>query len=176
MNTETLQRAADYRPSRRTRHLISPAPCIRAHTELRNEPNSPGRSDGTTTNIISQTNPIPPDRSRRPLPGPTPRTPAKRKIPNEPNSHPSKKKTSHIRISQQTRFHSPIPSSASPFSPFAASPSPGPFAPLVILAFLMLRVRFAPSPTGLLHIGLEALGRETCLRRILQAIGKLKTS
>jgi glutamyl/glutaminyl-tRNA synthetase len=40
----------------------------------------------------------------------------------------------------------------------------------------MLRVRFAPSPTGLLHIGLEALGRETCLRRIEQAIGKLKTS
>jgi hypothetical protein len=35
----------------------------------------------------------------------------------------------------------------------------------------MLRVRFAPSP----HIGLEALGRETCLRRIEQAIGKLKT-
>jgi hypothetical protein len=35
----------------------------------------------------------------------------------------------------------------------------------------MLRVRFAPSPTGL-----EPLGRETCLRRMEQAIGKLKTS
>jgi hypothetical protein len=35
----------------------------------------------------------------------------------------------------------------------------------------MLRVRFALSP-----IGLEPLGRETCLRRIAQVIGKLKTS
>ena len=40
----------------------------------------------------------------------------------------------------------------------------------------MLRVRFAPSPTGLSHVGLEALDRETCLRRMEQAIGKLKTS
>ncbi len=40
----------------------------------------------------------------------------------------------------------------------------------------MLRVRFAPSPTGFLRIGSEALGRETCLRRIDQAVGKLKTS
>jgi hypothetical protein len=40
----------------------------------------------------------------------------------------------------------------------------------------MLRVRLAPSPTGFPHIGSEALGRETGLRRIWQAIGKLKTS
>ncbi|MGA2196523.1 MAG: hypothetical protein ABSH40_14770 [Bryobacteraceae bacterium] len=40
----------------------------------------------------------------------------------------------------------------------------------------MLRVRFAPSPTGSLRIALEALGRKTCLHRMEQAIGKLKTS
>src|ERR1035438_10345830 len=109
-----------------------------------------------------------PHRPRRPQAGATRPTPAKRKILNEPNFTRSEKKTNHILIPHRTRFHA----GTHPSVP----PSPSPFAPLVILAFPMLRVRFAPSPTGLSHIGLEALGRETCLRRIRQAIGKLKTS
>ena len=148
-----------------THQLIPPAICTRSHERLRNEPNFTGRSRNTPANIIYETKPIPSDRHRRPL-------------------------TLHTRqheITKRTQFRpqpianktylppqaSPIPS---PSYSHATPPSPSPFAPLVILAFPMLRVRFAPSPTGLLHIGSEALGRETCLRRIEQAIGKLKTS
>ncbi|MGD0869348.1 MAG: hypothetical protein ABSB88_07355 [Bryobacteraceae bacterium] len=148
-----------------THQLIPPAICTRSHERLRNEPNFTGRSRNTPANIIYETKPIPSDRHRRPL-------------------------TLHTRqheITKRTQFRpqpianktylppqaSPIPS---PSYSHATPPSPSPFAPLVILAFPMLRVRFAPCPTGFSHIGSEALGRETCLRRIGQAIGKLKTS
>jgi hypothetical protein len=96
-----------------------------------------------------------------------PATTAERKMPNEPNFHPQPKEN-------KSHPHPPTKPDFTP-APHRAAP-PSPLAPLVILAFPMLSVRFAPSPTGLLHIGLEALGRATCLRRIEHAIRKLKTS
>src|SRR5208283_2399568 len=96
-------------------------------------------------------------------PSADPQHPPTTKLPNEPNFARNRLQTKPICLLRRTRFH-PNPTATPPLIA-------GPFAPLVILAFPMLRVRFAPFP-----IGLEPLGRETCLRRMAQAIGKLKTS
>ena len=146
-----------------THQLIPPILCTRGR--LRNEPNFTGRSRNTPTNIIYETKPIPSRQHRRPLTLNT-------------RQHENTKRTQFRPQPIANKTHLPPQANPIPSQPYshAAPLSPSPFAPLVILAFPMLRVRFAPSPTGLLHIGLEALGRETCLRRIEQAIGKLKTS
>ena len=148
-----------------TRQLIPPTLCTRSHERLQNEPNSTDPSRHTPANTIYERKPIPSDRRRLPLTLNTPR-------------HEITKRTQFRPQPIANKTHLPPQANPIPSQSYshAAPPSPSPFPPLVILAFPMLRVRFAPSPTGLFHIGSEALGRETCLRCVQQAIGKLKTS
>ena len=148
-----------------TRQLIPPTLCTRSHEGLQNEPNFTGRCCNTPTKIINETEPIPSDQHRRPLTLHT-------------RQHENTKRTQFRPQPIANKTHLPPQANPIPSQPYshAAPLSPSPFAPLVILAFPMLRVRFAPSPTGLLHMGLEVLGRETCLRCVQPAIGKLKTS
>jgi hypothetical protein len=120
---------------------------------LRNEPNLTRRSRNTPANIIDQTKPIPSLRRRRPLALNT-------------RQYENTKRTQFLPQPIANKANllphpNPIPSQS--YS-HATPPSSTPFAPLVILAFPMLRVCFAPSPTAFLHLGSEAPGRETCLR------------
>ena len=148
-----------------THELIPPTLCTRSPERMRNEPNFTGRSRHTPANIIYERKPIPSDPHRRPLTLNT-------------RQHENTKRTQFRPQPIANKTHLPPQANPIPSQSYshATPPSPSPFPHRVILAFPMLRVRFAPSPTGFLHIGSEALGRETCLRRIGQAIGKLKTS
>jgi len=148
-----------------TRQLNPPTLCTHSHERLRNKPNFTDRTRNAPANIIDETKPMPSHRRRRSL---TPNT-RRRENTKRTQFRPQPIANKTYPPPQAT----PIPSQS--YS-HAASPSPSPFAPLVILAFPMLRVRFAPSPTGSLRIALEALGRKTCLHRMEQAIGKLKRS
>jgi len=132
---------------------------------LRNEPNFTDRSRNPPANIIHETKPIPADQHRRPLTLNT-------------RQHEITKRTQFRPQLIANKTHPPLLANPIPsqFHSHATPPSQSHFAHRVILAFPMPRVRFAPSPAGFLHVGSEALGRETCLRRIDQAIGKLKTS
>jgi hypothetical protein len=145
--------------------LIPPTLRTRPHERLRNKPNFTDPSRHTPANIIDETKPIPSYRRRRLLTLNTRR-------------HENTKRTQFRPQPVTNKTHLPPQANPIPSQSYghATPPSPSPFAPLVILAFPMLRVRFAPSPTGLLLVGSEALSRETCLRRTPQAIGKLKTS
>jgi hypothetical protein len=145
--------------------LIPPTLYTRSRERSRNEPNFTGPSSNTPANVIYETKPIPSHQHRRSLTLNT-------------RQHENTKRTQFRPQPIANKTHPPPQTNPIPSQSYshAAPLSPSPFAPLVILAFPMLRVRFAPSPTGLFHIGLEAPGRETCPRRIEQAIGKLKTS
>ena len=125
-----------------TRQLIPPTLCTRSHEGLQNEPNFTGRCCNTPTKIINETEPIPSDQHRRPLTLHT-------------RQHENTKRTQFRPQPIANKTHLPPQANPIPSQPYshAAPLSPSPFAPLVILAFPMLRVRFAPSPTGFLHIG-----------------------